>query len=125
MSHFPIAIELTVWKEFGIDQYEITLDEISTLTYKKTEDVLHAQEISSANSHTLFDIVGNLRVLMGVQKPERKADFSHSYEVVVESAHFFLELNWEDADIQDKGDEAFKAATALVDLVSHLALTHQ
>lgn len=38
MKTYPIAIELTVWMDLGLNQYEVTIDEVSKISSKRTDD---------------------------------------------------------------------------------------
>jgi hypothetical protein len=113
MTTYPIAIELTAWVELGLNQYELTIDKVSQVTVKRTDDVLHSRELTSSEVDSL------LKAITGISVPvaeELAANPNHkpvsSYELIIESAHFSLEYNWEDIDAQ--ASDAF-------DSVSHLA----
>jgi hypothetical protein len=47
-----------------------------------------------------------------------------SYELIVESAHFSLEFNWEDLDISGINAKAFASVAALTAVVESLGLDH-
>ena len=47
MKTYPIAIELTAWVELGIHQYNIMIDDKSTLSIKRSDDVLHTRDLNT------------------------------------------------------------------------------
>ncbi len=85
MKTYPIALELTAWVELGINQYEITIDDKSTLSVKRTDDVLHTRELTSAEAISLIEAIGlvEVPVLEFVNTKTTKA--SSSYELIIES----------------------------------------
>jgi hypothetical protein len=113
MTTYPIAIELTAWVELGLNQYELTIDEVSRVTVKRTDDVLHSRELTSPEVDSLLKAITGLSVPVA---EELAANPNHkpisSYELIIESAHFSLEYNWEDVDAQ---------ASNVFDSVSHIA----
>jgi hypothetical protein len=113
MTTYPIAIELTAWVELGLNQYELTIDQVSRVTVKRTDDVLHSRELTSPEVDSLLQAITGLSVPVA---EELAANSNHkpisSYELIIESAHFSLEYNWEDIDAQ---------ASNVFDSVSHLA----
>ena len=113
MTTYPIAIELTAWVELGLNQYELTIDQVSRVTVKRTDDVLHSRELTSPEVDSLLQAITGLSVPVA---EELAANPNHkpisSYELIIESAHFSLEYNWEDVDAQ---------ASNVFDSVSHLA----
>jgi hypothetical protein len=115
MTTYPIAIELTAWVELGLNQYELTIDQVSRVTVKRTDDVLHSRELTSSEVDSLLQAITGLSVPVA---EELAANPNHkpvsSYELIIESAHFSLEYNWEDVDAQ---------ASNVFDSVSHLAKT--
>lgn len=114
MNIYPVSLELTVWIELGINQYEITIDETSTLSVKRTDDVLHSRELTSVEASTLIEAIRlvDIPVLEHINAEPVKT--SSSYELIIESAHFSVEFNWEGVDIES--DQAGSLAS-----VSHLA----
>jgi hypothetical protein len=113
MTTYPIAIELTAWVELGLNQYELTIDQVSRVTVKRTDDVLHSRELTSSEVDSLLQAITGLSVPVA---EELAANPNHkpisSYELIIESAHFSLEYNWEDVDAQ---------ASNVFDSVSHIA----
>ena len=60
MKTYPIAIELTVWFDLGLNQYEVTIDEVSKISVKRTDDVLHTRELSTAEASLLLSAIKTL-----------------------------------------------------------------
>ena len=121
MKTYPIAIELTVWFDLGLSQYEIALDETPTISIKKTDDVLHTKGLSPAEVGSLIEAIESLRVPVAEEAEAKLADKgSSSYELIVESAHFSLEYNWESADLENSG--VFASVEKLAALIEGLGL---
>jgi hypothetical protein len=55
-------------------------------------------------------------------KPSNKA--TSSYELIIESAHFSLEFNWENLDVEASSSNAFESVVKLASLVQSLDLEH-
>jgi TPP-dependent 2-oxoacid decarboxylase len=112
MTTYPIAIELTAWVELGLNQYEVTLEEVSKVTVKRTDDVLHSRELTASEVDSLIKAIQSVTVPVTQELPENP---NHkpvsSYELIIESAHFSLEYNWEDVDAQSS-----KAFNSVIDL---------
>ncbi len=119
MTTYPIAIELTAWVELGLNQYELTIDQVSRVTVKRTDDVLHSRELTSAEVDTLLKAITGLSVPVA---EELAANPSHkqvsSYELIIESAHFSLEYNWEDIDAQ--ASNVFDSVSQLAKMIEKL-----
>jgi hypothetical protein len=101
MNTYPIAIELTAWVELGLNQYEVTIDEVSKVAVKRTDDVLHSRELTAAEIESLLKAIQSVTVPVTqelLENPNYKP--VSSYELIIESAHFSLEYNWEDIDAQ-------------------------
>ena len=125
MKTYPIAIELTVWFDLGLNQYEVTIDGISKISVKRTDDVLHTRELSAAEIQLLLKAIEILKVPVTEEmeaNPSNKA--SSSYELIVESAHFSLEFNWENVDVEASDSNAFESVVKLASLVQSLDLDH-
>jgi hypothetical protein len=113
MTTYPIAIELTAWVELGLNQYELTIEKVSRVTVKRTDDVLHTRELTSSEVDVLLKAITGISVPIAEEiaiNPNHKP--ASSYELIIESAHFSLEYNWEDVDAQ---------ASNAFDSVSHFA----
>ena len=125
MNTYPIALELTVWFDLGLNQYEVVIDEVSKISIKRTDDVLHSRELSAAEIQLLLEGIGALTVPVTEQldiSPSHKA--SSSYELIIESAHFSLEFNWENIDVESSTSGAFEALVRLASLVQSFDLDH-
>ena len=125
MKTYPIAIELTVWFDLGLNQYEVTIDGISKISVKRTDDVLHTRELSTAETQLLLKAIEALKVPVTEEmeaNPSNKA--SSSYELILESAHFSLEFNWENVDVEASDSNAFESVVKLASLVQSLDLNH-
>jgi hypothetical protein len=125
MKTYPIAIELTVWFDLGLNQYEVTIDGVSKISVKRTDDVLHTRELSTAETQLLLKAIEVLKVPVTEEmeaNPSNKA--SSSYELIVESAHFSLEFNWENVDVEASDSNAFESVVKLASLVQSLDLDH-
>ena len=121
MKTYPIAIELTVWFDLGLSQYEIALDETPTLSVKKTDDVLHTKGLSPAEVDSLLEAIDSLQVpLIGEVDHNVTDKATTSYELIVESAHFSLEYNWEAID--SEGSTVFASVEKLAALIEDLGL---
>ena len=125
MKTYPIAIALTVWFDLGLNQYEVTIDGISKISVKRTDDVLHSRELTAAETQILLDAIEALQVPLAEETQagsNNKA--SSSYELIIESAHFSLEFNWENLDVEASNTNAFESVTKLASLVQSLDLDH-
>lgn len=125
MNTYPIALELTVWFDLGLNQYEVVIDEISKISIKRTDDVLHARSLTDPEVSLLLEGIRALSVPVTEQldaNPGNKA--SSSYELIVESAHFSLEFNWESTDVESNASGAFDPLVKLASLVQSLDQDH-
>ncbi|QWD74725.1 hypothetical protein FD961_02585 [Polynucleobacter sp. TSB-Sco08W16] len=125
MKTYPIAIELTVWFDLGLNQYEVTIDSVSKISVKRTDDVLHSRELSDSESQILLEAIETLKVPVTEEMkadPENKA--SSSYELIIESAHFSLEFNWENLDVEASSSNTFESVIKLASLIQSLDLDH-
>ena len=125
MKTYPIAIELTIWFDLGLNQYEVTIDSVSKISIKRTDDVLHSRELSDSESQILLEAIETLKVPVTEEMkadPENKA--SSSYELIIESAHFSLEFNWENLDAEASSSNTFESVIKLASLIQSLDLDH-
>ncbi len=125
MKSYPIALELTVWFDLGLNQYEVVIDEASKILIKRTDDVLHSRELSASEVSILIGAIEAVKVPITEEleaKPNNKA--SSSYELIIESAHFSLEFNWENLDVEACRSNAFESVVKLASLVQSLDLEH-
>jgi hypothetical protein len=125
MKTYPIALELTVWFDLGLNQYEIVIDETSKLSIKRTDDVLHTRDLTSSEMEMLLNAIAVIKVPITEEldaNPNNKA--SSSYELIIESAHFSLEFNWENLDVEASKSNSFDSLVKLASLVQSLDLDH-
>ena len=125
MKTYPIALELTVWEELGLNQYEVTIDKTSKISIKRTDDVLRTRELTGNEVSTLIAAIESLRVPVSEEsKGGDSVKVSTSYELIVESAHFSLEFNWENLDADGVNAKVFESVAALAAVVLSLDLAH-
>ena len=124
MKTYPIALELTVWEDLGLNQYEVTIDEVSKISIKRTDDVLRMRELTGNEVSTLIAAIESLKVPVSEELNEGGNKPSISYELIVESAHFSLEFNWEDVDTSGLHSKSFESVAALTAVVESLDLEH-
>jgi len=89
MKYYPIALELTVWFDLGLNQYEVVIDSDSKISIKRTDDVLHSRELTDSEVAMLINAIEAVKVPLTEDlksKPDNKA--TSSYELIMESAHF-------------------------------------
>ncbi|MBU3608675.1 hypothetical protein [Polynucleobacter nymphae] len=125
MKSYPIALELTVWFDLGLNQYEVVIDGASKISIKRTDDVLHSRELSASEVAILIDAIEAVKVPITEElqaKSNNKA--TSSYELIIESAHFSLEFNWENLDVEASSSNAFESVVKLASLVQSLDLEH-
>jgi hypothetical protein len=121
MNTYPIAIELTAWVELGLNQYEITIDEVSKVAVKRTDDVLHTRELTSLEIDSLLKAIQSVTVPVTQELPENpNYKPVSSYELIIESAHFSLEYNWEDIDAQSSNTfDSMVQLAKLIEKIGH------
>ena len=125
MKNYPIALELTVWFDLGLNQYEVVIDGASKISIKRTDDVLHSRELNASEAAILIDAIEAVKVPITEElqaKSSNKA--TSSYELIIESAHFSLEFNWENLDVEASSSNAFESVVKLASLVQSLDLEH-
>ncbi|MEY3799101.1 MAG: hypothetical protein RLZZ406_402 [Pseudomonadota bacterium] len=125
MKRYPIALELTVWFDLGLNQYELVIDSDSKISIKRTDDVLHSRELTASEVAMLINAIEAIKVPITEElqaKPSNKA--TSSYELIIESAHFSLEFNWENLDVEASSSNAFESVVKLASLVQSLDLEH-
>jgi hypothetical protein len=125
MKTYPIALELTVWEDLGLNQYEVTIDDVAKISIKRTDDVLRTRELTGNEVSTLVAAIESLRVPVSQELEHSQSNKPlTSYELIVESAHFSLEFNWEDLDANGPHSKAFESVSALTAVVISLDLAH-
>lgn len=117
---YPIALELTVWFDFGINQYEITIDEKSSLSVKRTDDVLQTRDLTSAEVAELIGAIQEIKVPVLKLTDTDSEKASSSFELIIESAHFSIEFNWEDLDIAADTAGSLVSVSRLTQLVEKI-----
>ena len=125
MKRYPIALELTVWFDLGLNQYELAIDSDSKISIKRTDDVLHSRELTASEVAMLINAIEAIKVPITEElktKPSNKA--TSSYELIIESGHFSLEFNWENLDVEASSSNAFESVVKLASLVQSLDLEH-
>ena len=125
MKRYPIALELTVWFDLGLNQYELAIDSDSKISIKRTDDVLHSRELTASEIAMLINAIEAIKVPITEElktKPSNKA--TSSYELIIESGHFSLEFNWENLDVEASSTNAFESVVKLASLVQSLDLEH-
>jgi len=125
MKRYPIALELTVWFDLGLNQYELVIDSDSKISIKRTDDVLHSRELTASEVAILINAIEAIKVPITEElqaKPSNKA--TSSYELIIESAHFSLEFNWENLDVEASSSNDFESVVKLASLVQSLDLEH-
>ena len=125
MKTYPIAIELTVWFDLGLNQYEVTIDGISKISIKRTDDVLHSRELTESETQLLLNGIDALKIPVSEEMDANSTNkASSSYELIIESAHFSLEFNWENLDVEASRSNAFESVVKLASLIQSLDLDH-
>jgi len=125
MNTYPIALELTVWFDLGLNQYEVVIDDVSKVSIKRTDDVLHTRELSASEIQMLHSAIESLKVPIAQElDADSNNKASSSYELIIESAHFSLEFNWENLDVEASKSNAFESVIKLASLVQSLDLEH-
>jgi len=125
MKYYPIALELTVWFDLGLNQYEVVIDSDSKISIKRTDDVLHSRELADSEVAMLINAIEAVKVPLTEDlksKPDNKA--TSSYELIMESAHFSLEFNWENLDVEASSSSVFESVVKLASLIQSLDLEH-
>ena len=125
MKYYPIALELTVWFDLGLNQYEVVIDGGSKISIKRTDDVLHSRELTDSEVAMLINAIEAVKVPLTEDlksKPDNKA--TSSYELIMESAHFSLEFNWENLDVEASSSSVFESVVKLASLIQSLDLEH-
>ena len=125
MKRYPIALELTVWFDLGLNQYELAIDSDSKISIKRTDDVLHSRELTASEIAMLINAIEAIKVPITEElktKPSNKA--TSSYELIIESGHFSLEFNWENLEVEASSTNAFESVVKLASLVQSLDLEH-
>ena len=124
MKTYPIAIELTAWVELGIHQYNITIDDKSTLSIKRSDDVLHTRDLSPIEVFNLIEAISRVEIPLLEYASADSTIASSSYELIIESAHFSNEFNWEDLDLEGDNTGSLEPLRLLTQLIEKLGQLH-
>ena len=125
MKNYPIALVLTVWFDLGLNQYEVVIDGVSKISIKRTDDVLHSRELTASEAAILIDAIEAVKVPITEELQAKSSNIAtSSYELIIESAHFSLEFNWENLDVEASSSNAFESVVKLASLVQSLDLEH-
>jgi hypothetical protein len=124
MKTYPIAIELTAWVELGIHQYNITIDDKSTLSIKRSDDVLHTRDLSPIEVFNLIEAISQVEIPLLEYASADSTIASSSYELIIESAHFSNEFNWEDLDLEGDNTGSLEPLRLLAQLIEKLGQLH-
>jgi hypothetical protein len=125
MKTYPIALELTVWFDLGLNQYEVVIDSASKISIKRTDDVLHSRELTTSEVEILIDAIKAVKVPITEElQAKSNSKATSSYELIIESAHFSLEFNWENLDVEASSSNDFESVVQLASLVQSLDLDH-
>lgn len=88
------------------------------------EQMMGTRELSGNEVSALLAAIQSIMVPVSEDIKERDMKPSASYELIVESAHFSIEFNWEDIDCRGINAKAFKSVAALTAVVESLDLAH-
>jgi hypothetical protein len=124
MKTYPIAIELTAWVELGIHQYNITIDDKSTLSIKRSDDVLHTRDLNTMEVSNLIEAISRVEIPLLEYVGTDSTIASSSYELIIESAHFSNEFNWEDLDLEGDNTGSLEPLRLLAQLIQKLGQLH-
>ena len=124
MKTYPIAIELTAWVELGIHQYNITIDDKSTLSIKRSDDVLHTRDLNTTEVSNLIEAISRVEIPLLEYVGADSTIASSSYELIIESAHFSNEFNWEDLDLEGDNTGSLEPLRLLAQLIQKLGQLH-
>lgn len=124
MKTYPIAIELTAWVELGIHQYNITIDDKSTLSIKRSDDVLHTRDLNTTEVSNLIEAISRVEIPLLEYVSTESTIASSSYELIIESAHFSNEFNWEDLDLEGDNTGSLEPLRLLAQLIEKLGQLH-
>ena len=124
MKTYPIAIEMTAWVELGIHQYNISIDDKSTVSIKRSDDVLHTRELNTMEVSNLIEAISRVEIPLLEYVSTDSTIASSSYELIIESAHFSNEFNWEDLDLEGDNTGSLEPLRLLAQLIEKLGQFH-
>jgi len=121
---YPIAIELTAWVELGVHQYNLTIDDKSTVSIKRSDDVLHSRDLNPVEVSSLIEAISRVEIPLLEYVSTDSTIPSPSYELIIESAHFSNEFNWEDLDVEGDNTGSLQPLRLLAQLIEKLGQFH-
>ena len=124
MKTYPIAIELTAWVELGVHQYNLTIDDKSTVSIKRSDDVLHSRDLNPVEVSSLIEAISRVEIPLLEYVSTDSTIPSPSYELIIESAHFSNEFNWEDLDLEGDNTGSLESLRLLAQLIEKLGQFH-
>ena len=124
MKTYPIAIELTAWVELGVHQYNLTIDDKSTVSIKRSDDVLHSRDLNTTEVSNLIEAISRVEIPLLEYVSTDSMIASPSYELIIESAHFLNEFNWEDLDLEGDNTGSLQPLRLLAQLIEKLGQFH-
>ena len=124
MKTYPIAIELTAWVELGVHQYNLTIDDKSTVSIKRSDDVLHSRDLNPVEVSSLIEAISRVEIPLLEYVSTDSTIPSPSYELIIESAHFSNEFNWEDLDVEGDNTGSLQPLRLLAQLIEKLGQFH-
>ena len=124
MKTYPIAIEMSAWIELGIHQYNITIDDKSTLSIKRSDNVLHTRDLNPIEVSNLIEAISRVEIPLLVYVSTDPTITSSSYELIIKSAHFSNEFNWEDLDLESDNTGSLEPLGLLAQLIEKLGQLH-
>ena len=124
MKTYPIAIELTAWVELGVHQYNLTIDDKSTVSIKRSDDVLHSRDLNPEEVSSLIEAISRVEIPLLEYVSTDSTIPSPSYELIIESAHFSNEFNWEDLDLEGDNTGSLESLRLLAQLIEKLGQFH-
>ena len=124
MKTYPIAIELIAWVELGVHQYNLTIDDKSTVSIKRSDDVLHSRDLNPVEVSSLIEAISRVEIPLLEYVSTDSTIPSPSYELIIESAHFSNEFNWEDLDLEGDNTGSLESLRLLAQLIEKLGQFH-
>jgi hypothetical protein len=124
MKTYPIAIEMSAWIELGINHYNITIDDKSTLSIKRSDNVLHTRDLNPIEVSNLIEAISRVEIPLLVYVSTDPTITSSSYELIIKSTHFSNEFNWEDLDLESDNTGSLEPLGLLAQLIEKLGQLH-
>jgi hypothetical protein len=115
---------LTAWVELGVHQYNLTIDDKSTVSIKRSDDVLHSRDLNPVEVSSLIEAISRVEIPLLEYVSTDSTIPSPSYELIIESAHFSNEFNWEDLDLEGDNTGSLEPLRLLAQLIEKLGQFH-